>query len=510
MMRSIDPRLSEVDYCHALILADARNGPHAATLLQVALAKESNPAQRDRYTTGFLKAMAASHAYAVAYEAVPDGRTAFRVMQELAAERCDTAGMKKLIALHRRKVPDDPLLVYYQAEIFAKKGWYELADKTFMSALAHPLDPSALLRFRSSRVQARYHTGHAMDAYREIEPRADTFTQLAHLCLQAESNELLETLIEARAKEVPKSDDLLQFQIRLKIREGKLADGLALFKETLKGKLDDAKRAELVATFLNECRIAGKTVEGYRAAPDADEAFRILTGEWDEEGVGVGDMRRLIAAHRAIHPDDPWLAQQQAQLYCNEESWDKAAAVLMSAWQAGTDEIRLNLRYSLVYDLYKAGRWTDAFAEIEPHQDTFKQLADLLADDENPKDLAVLLEFQRPFGKNTPDFVYSQARCRALQLQPEPAAEFLELACKKQNNVQVRKRYSRAVVSDLATVGLPLKAYDIAADKNTAFETIAAKLVADKDQRNLAALLDEHRLLHAEDPAFHYYSGDQC
>src|SRR5262249_49138226 len=146
-MRRVDPKYAPVDYYLALLKARTRKPDQAVPLFQAALTRQADAAKRQDYTREFLKAMAAAGPAVEAYQALPDSRAAFR---DLAAEilksyRRDQ--LSRLVSLHGKKHPDDPLLPLYQAEVYVWEGRYPLAEKTFAAALAKQLDESTLQPF---------------------------------------------------------------------------------------------------------------------------------------------------------------------------------------------------------------------------------------------------------------------------------------------------------------------------------------------------------------------------
>src|SRR5207247_4253831 len=130
---------------------------------------------------GFLQAMATIGKAHDAYAAAPDAREAFRLLAQQMRYRWLWNDGRKLLAAHAKKHADDPLLALYRGEMLVQEEQYQLADRAFQAAGA--ANPEDLQAFRASRVAARYHTGRALSALAEIEPRHETFQQLVNLCL---------------------------------------------------------------------------------------------------------------------------------------------------------------------------------------------------------------------------------------------------------------------------------------------------------------------------------------
>ncbi len=274
-----------------------------------------------------------------AYPILPNPREAFRFLAAESVKRYRTDELTRLVAAHQKKDPGDPLLPFYQAEVYVRQQRYPLADKTFALALAGSVDAETVKSFRGSRVLARYHTGQTMSAYQNIGPRQETFAQLASLCYYDKDAGQLQALLEEHARSDPNGIDLLQYRYRLKFLQNQPAEGIALFKSLLSRPLLAKKRSELVNSFLYDVAGTGKVVEGYRVAPDAGHAYQVLAEQLLEDG-RFEVLRQLNDAHRAGHPKDPWLAYFQGEVLLQDSAWDKAAQVLGDGIKQAPEDLR--------------------------------------------------------------------------------------------------------------------------------------------------------------------------
>jgi predicted Zn-dependent protease len=505
-MRKLAPEFAPADYYLALSRARTGQSQEALALFKSALAKEPDEEGRRRYEEGFFKVMASVGKAAEVYADAPDGRAAFRLLAPEAMRHYQLEGLRRLVNAHAKKHADDPLLPLYRAEVYVKEGRYALAEKAFAAALAARPDQETLKPFRPSRVLARYHTGQALSAYREIGPRQDTFLQLAHLCMGEEDFAGLQALLDEHAKNDPDSLEILRFRSRLKLRHGQVAEATALFKSAL-AKADYQQREVVVSEFLAESVAAGKPLEGYRAAPDAEQAFEILAEDLQEQD-RRDDLRRLIEAHRAGHPADPWLAFYQSDVHLEDKDYDKAARVLGEAMKRAPRNLRDQLRWKYIFAMYKAGRGLQAYEESEPRHPAFTQLANLLAGDKKGAELEALVKAHRAQDADDPDVFYFAARARILLKQPAEAGALLVRAYQQQPQESLRKSYVTQLALDMEQVGQGLEGYRASPDKPAAFETLAFRLVSQKKDGELAALLEEHARAHAKDPLHEFFTGE--
>jgi predicted Zn-dependent protease len=507
VMHKIDPEYAPAAYYLSLFRVREGQAAEAVSLFKDALAHEPEARKKEHYTQGFLKAMAAARRFADAYRAVPDARPAFRFLAAEAKKTYHTEELRQLVTAHGRKHADDPLLPWYQAELYVRDGRYALAEKTFAAALANRPDEATLKDFRASRVEARYYTGEALSAHRDVGPREETFVQLAGLCLQDDTDAGLQALLDQHARTDPESIDLLRFRSRLRIRQDRLAEGVALFKAVLARRLSDQKRKEVVADFLNDALEAGKALDGYRAAPEAAHAFRFLAGELRAEERD-DELRKLIEAHRAAQPADPWLALYQAELHLDAKAWARAAELLREGMKKADPEVRPRLHWKYVYAMYRADRGMEAYAEAGARGETFTQLVNLLAADKKGADLEALIRAHRPHAGDE-DMDYYEARARALRKQPAEAAALFQKAYGKLGEDDGRRwQYRSGFLQDMEGVGLMLEGYRAVPDKAHAFSILAGRLLSQKKDKDLAALLEEHGKAHAADVDYQCYAGE--
>lgn len=508
-MRKIDPQSAPAAYYLAVCKAWAGRPEEAAPLFKAALAGQRDARLRDDYTTGFLQAMASAGKYADAYDAAPDPDAAFHYLAGEALKGYHPDDLRLLTAAHARKRPDDPLLPWVQGKVYVDEERYAPAEKAFAAALAKPPDDETLALLRPARVLARYYTAGALSAYHDIGPRRETFLQLADLLFYADKEAELETLLDAEAKNDPDGVEEPAYRCRLRVKQGRTAEGVALFKTVLEKAPTDEKREQETAQILAEFVGAGKAVDGYRAAPDAKKAFMAAVDEMYEED-RLEDLPGLIAAHREREPADPWLTYYQGEVHIRNEAWDQAAAVLKAGLKTAPKDVRDSMLPRYVFAEYKAGRAMQAYAESDSRDATFTQLAGLLSADKKGVELQALVEAHRPNAGDQAALLFNDALAKALTGRAAEASASLQQACQKQPVEWQRKSYIREVLIVMLDAGQAMEGYRAAPDKAEALDALAAALLARKKDKELAALLVEHGKSHAEDADYRFYRGELC
>ncbi len=489
-MRKIDAKHPPLDFYLALAKVWMGQEPEGLSRFKDYLTRNLEPAQRQDRLISFLQAISQAGKACEAYAALPDPRETFRILAGETMKAHNLPALHDLVEAHRTKHVDDPLLPFYQGEIHAREGRYALAQKAFAAGMAKPPDRGTLDLFRFSRVSAAYYAGQALQAYADIGPKEQTFQDLARMCFEDDKLDLLESLLERHAKESPGNVDVLLHGVRLKIKRKEVANAVVLLKSALAKETQEDARGRLLSQFLRDMVDADRALEGYEAAPDADKAFQEVAydlmdaGAWDE-------LCRLVEVHRRRQPNDPLLDYFTAQLHVESGAWDQAVQVAREGLKRAPEHLRVSLRSTCVFAMYKAGRGLDAYRESDDKKREFSHLADMMVNDRKGAELLALAEAHRREAAGDADVLYFEARARALLKQPDDALRLFRDACQKQPNVNLRRTYLSFLL-DMLKLGRGVEAYQAATDKLLAFQTLARELVNRKQAKELEALLAEY------------------
>lgn len=488
-VQKLEPKNPAAD----LQLAQAKIGQNqidqALVHLNAAVAKD--PEKRKTFYKELAGVLVRSGKAVDAYAKLGQTRDVFALLagELMQAYRMDD--LRQLVAAHATQHADDPLLPFYRGELHVQDGAYAEADKEFSAGLARRPDAATLEQFRRSRVTARYHTGNALAAYREIGPVEDTFQQLAGLAFYRKDTATLEKLLALHAAKHPNGLELARFRFRLKVQQHQPAEAIALYQAALKKAKDDEDREDLTDDFLGDMARAGHALAAYEAAPDARTAFQRLANELDDEDAHA-QLTKLIERHRQAHADDPWLIFHQGTRLVRAKAWNEAIQVLGAGMKHGPDDSRGRLRYQYVTAMYHRDKGLQAYREADDKSRdmTFNQLANLLLDARKGKELQELVEAHRPHATAQPgELLFCDACCRILQKKPAEAIPLIQQAHDKETRDYRRHDYVRRFVLLMKGAGRTLEGYRAAPDKALAFATLAERLVSDKNAKELAALI---------------------
>ena len=416
--------------------------------------------------------------------------------------------LQMLIIAHARRSPNDPLLRLHRAEQLVHQSKYAEADAAFAEAAARIADADMLEPFRASRVLARFHVGKAMNAYTDIGPGRETFAQLSQLCLIKRDFAMLQTLIDAHAKADADDPALLRLGFEMKIEQKDFAGAVAAFKAALAKETDEGTKKEMVADFLYRMQSAGKALDGYLVAPDAEEAFGTL---FDEMAYGdqADELAKLVVVHRARHPEDPRLVLAAAERLVKQEAWAKAAAVLKPWLHKAPETLRERFQSRYLFVRYKAGQALQAYDEVPNPDSALRQLANLLFADKKAAEADKLVAKHLLAAPAVdPDVLMLEMRAKILLGQTAKAADFLREACDLQKNEGTRHYYQNQFVRAMIDQGKGLEGYRLSPDASAAFPTLAMDLLRQKKDADLKALLDEHAVAHGQEAVYHHYLGE--
>ncbi len=176
---------------------------------------------------------------------------------------------------------------------------------------------------------------------------------------------------------------------------------------------DNEVRESYSEHYFTAMHRAGKTIEAYHQAPDAENAFYLLTDLYDDEYTGFTDelLRQLIAEHRKKVPQDPWLLFYTGKLLNNEEKYAEAVDFFNKELASTSDEETLDLVGPIRAQAHVGAELVlEAYDAQGASEESFLQLARLCYWREKWKSLKQLNERHRVNFPNDPWLGFYQGR----------------------------------------------------------------------------------------------------
>lgn len=412
------------------------------------------------------------------------------------------AALAVIVEKNRQLAPRDPRNDFYQAKIHEQRKEYGQAAELFRRALAGATGEQKTT-FTAALVEVLLAAGKPLEAYRAA-PGADGFFEVAHRLLREKRPDDLENLIRLYEASQPDDDWLPYFRGEVLALRGHYEQAAALLRPMLDKRLDEGQQKSYWNEFLACMAVAGKTVEGYRACPDARFAFEYL-GDFH---VGRGEydpLEELIAAHKAADGRDLWIPYYEATLLVGQGKPEAAAALLKPLLHAAAEPEKLG-SYANVYlqAMVNAGKPLEAYQAVPEAHNAFLTAANRLLADRDPAKLDQLVALAE---QRTPDdawLPYFRAESLFLRGALAEAAAIFESALARVSDDQ-RQSYLDEYLWCMSQIGQPLEAYRAAPDAAATFRRLAGWL-DDFDRRAaLSRLLAAHAERAPDDPWLVYY-----
>jgi hypothetical protein len=212
------------------------------------------------------------------------------------------------------------------------------------------------------------------------------------------------------------------WRIKVRARQGRAGEAIGLFRARAAELADDdGERNSTLYSFLEYMAEAGYAADAYATVgpADADYAFRVLAGflEYpaDRHFPEPHDqLRAVVGAHRARVGETPWTAYYTGVIHQETEHFEVAQKTFADCTRrllaAGRGPTRLQkagidanwedktwerARLRRVECLYRLGRWEQAYAECDPPDRTFHQLAQRFEGQDQWDDLGRLATLHR-------------------------------------------------------------------------------------------------------------------
>ncbi len=506
-MAQIDPVSPAPEFYVALIELNQNKIDQAMPRIRKALAREQDEQLKNNYWERFVQSMVGVGKAQDAYKLAPDPKNAFRLVGEELQKTYRMADLRKLIAVHKKTHPGDPLIPLFQAQLCAIDGEHEKAETLFAEAIDKRADDFLIGQAHRLRVANRYRLGKAMSAYEEIGPKDLTFTELSQLAWEDRNGKVLEEIVEAHEAFNPGYKGLGRVRCRAKLLAKKGDEAAAAFKTFLDGVRDKDPRRMAVEDFTYDCIDTEFEMVAYRSSPEPRQTFQRIASDF------LAQARRdklvtLLAVHRKAHPTDPWLDFYQAQIHLDDRAWGQAAASIAKAWNGAKMDDKMRIQHAYYFAMVKGGLGLKAHKDAADKNKAFVDVGRQMIALKLWAELDQLI-VQHPRPKRAdPDTLVIHARAKIAAKNIDGAAALLKIAIASQPSDALRRGYVAEFVGDLADKGLGIEGYRLVADKSAAFDTLAFRLHLRKQFDLLEALVREHAKTYPNDPTLPRFRGD--
>ena len=353
--------------------------------------------------------------------------------------------------------------------------------------------------------------------FAKLSKAADNYEQHANDCKSANDFESLRQLAIVMGRISPASPLAKEHLALAEAQRDLPAKALATFRAAMALEPDAGHRSTAASDFLKRMAQSGHAIEAYRDLADAPKAviepgelFRGLA-EWVHSSYRQRTLRRLVRLHGAKHPDDPFLLMCRGEILENDgkdaeadAAFTKAAAQLNErpqdrAFVATFSHVRTTVRYRL-------GKLAETLEEFEPRNQVFQDLASLCLQEKKYELLDELLD---RYLKLEPDNLVGLRWRMANRIRQGKTEEGIALYRKQiaKEPEQERSLTNQWFFTAMVDKKLAVEAYRAADDPKKAFTFLGNDLEGMGHWTELDALMDAHRVKHADDPMLHVIAG---
>lgn len=202
------------------------------------------------------------------------------------------------------------------------------------------------------------------ERFRAMHHPADEFEPLCEFLYSHGDLESLAAVVEAYRALEPDDPQIAYYDAHRQWEAGDYDAAARGLLAALPRVEDENRRALFVDYYLDSMTEAGRLLDGYRRAPDAEYAFWYLSDRLASESRG-DELARLVRAHRRRRPDDPRLPAMAAEAHWLRNN----AAGVVAALAVGRDRIPDDelWRYDdrLIRSLVRLGRFEEAQTAAE-------------------------------------------------------------------------------------------------------------------------------------------------
>jgi len=320
------------------------------------------------------------------YQESRDKHQAFAHLEGLCRIAQDQATLDKLVELHAKVDPTNPVVQEERAARLLKQGKGAEAVKVLFDALRN-LDRHAREDSLADFSRAMIDADVERDAYLSMPDADEVFRSMGFELLYQRKTDRLAALNELHRKRSPNDPWLARFEAEVAMRKKDYATAADKYRASLQAKGDAAVRMGYLRAMAN----AGRGAEAFAAAKADPESLRTLGDELARHKRWA-ELDAVLKAYADKNAKDATYLSFAARLMIGKEEWKQAEAILAELKKAVQDTPAVDLFVSpLAHAYLDAGRPLEGY-RLSPRPDlAFAPIARQLADAKKIQELTTLL-----------------------------------------------------------------------------------------------------------------------
>jgi hypothetical protein len=317
----------------------------------------------------------------------------------------------------------------------------------------------------------------------------------------------VQILANAMHKVDPNRPDVHFYLALAHTGQGKLGPGLKSFMTATALPGFGVKRDQYYNDYAAAVVQRDFGLQAYGRLPDADAAFRALANAL-LNAMRLDELRQLMDRHATARPLDPYVQLYRAELDAREDRFEQANKGFTKAFAVINDPATENrFRHQRVQVRYQVGDVLGAYRDIPPRGSTFQQLANLCWFNKKADELAKLVEAHAQNDAGDPELRRFRWRAKILAKRYDEAGAVLKEALDQKAG---ERNLQNDFLYDMIDSGLIVEGYRHAPDRSAAIDTIALDLAGSYRNKELAAVIEEHRKQFPRDPILLMLEGQKA
>ena len=358
------------------------------------------------------------------YRAAPDARQVFPSLAGELMTQNRWEDLRRLVDAHRAAHAGDIWSCYYQGQLFIRdQAWGQAAQVLREGWQKAPAEQRNT--FRWPLVYALYKAGQTLKAYREVEPRRETFQQLIGLLAGDKKGAEMDGLIAAYRPDAGADPDLVFYQARAMLFMGRGEEAGPLIEQAYQQQQQDYQRRHYISTYVMDMAAAGHGLAAYRAAPDKLQAFETLASHLLAQKKAK-ELAELLDAHGKNHAATIRQQFYTAELHLLRGEARPAKELFAAALARATPQEQWSYRFGLLRAAVKGGWAVATYLEMGHDNRAFEDLAGLCVSDKDARQLAGLIAAYRRAEPDDLSVVAWEVDLRWLRKDYEGALKLLE------------------------------------------------------------------------------------
>lgn len=431
-----------------------------------------------------------------ALEGIAPRQETFAHLAFLALEDENYRELQTLLDAQAKADPGSAEVLRYSFRMHIRQKNLDRGIELFQQAVRQQQNAQEQQVLRDQFIGDMIAAGAVVRAYEAFSDRETTFLNLAYQLQYRNDPQPLRELIQAHRKHHPESSHAGCFQGLLHVRAEQWNQAVDEFQKALPG-LPDADRSRFQAQYVLALYKTGRGIEAYNAIP-AGGAFTQLANLFHHDRDAAG-LEQLLAAHRRTEPDSATLVFHEAMLRLMRDQVQDAIPLIKKAHEMEQDEEhRASYVGTWTLTMLQLGKGLEGYRSSPDPGTSFQILARDYVYNEKPDELKQLLDEHGKDHAADPGYSLYLAELCLLRNDAGQAEALLEKALRdvpRETNWQLRNALHRARLR----LGKIVETYRELENKDRDFFTLAHVCLAEKNARQLEALIAEHVRTHPGD-----------